>query len=54
MTGAAESALDFRILGPVEAARDGQVIYSAIASFDGYVADEDGNFDWAEPPDAPR
>src|SRR3954447_24370030 len=23
--------------------------YSAIASLDGYVADEDGNFDWAEP-----
>lgn len=26
-----------------------QLIYSAIASLDGYVADEDGNFDWAEP-----
>jgi dihydrofolate reductase len=25
------------------------VIYSAITSLDGYVADEDGNFDWAEP-----
>ncbi len=24
-------------------------VYSAIASLDGYVADEDGNFDWAEP-----
>jgi dihydrofolate reductase len=24
-------------------------IYSAIASLDGYVADEDGTFDWAEP-----
>ena len=23
--------------------------YSAIASLDGYVADEDGNFDWAGP-----
>src|SRR3954464_7885951 len=23
--------------------------YSAIASLDGYVADEDGNFDWAAP-----
>jgi len=26
-----------------------QLIYSAIASLDGYVSDEDGNFDWAEP-----
>ena len=26
-----------------------QLIYAAIASLDGYVADEDGNFDWAEP-----
>jgi dihydrofolate reductase len=26
-----------------------KLIYSAIASLDGYVADEDGNFDWAEP-----
>jgi dihydrofolate reductase len=25
------------------------LIYTAIASLDGYVADEDGNFDWAEP-----
>ena len=25
------------------------LIYSAIASLDGYVADEDGNFGWAEP-----
>jgi hypothetical protein len=24
-------------------------IYSAIASLDGYLADEDGNFDWAAP-----
>jgi dihydrofolate reductase len=24
-------------------------MYSAIMSLDGYVADEDGNFDWAEP-----
>ena len=23
--------------------------YSAITSLDGYVADEDGNFDWAAP-----
>jgi dihydrofolate reductase len=26
-----------------------KLIYSAIASLDGYVADEVGNFDWAEP-----
>jgi dihydrofolate reductase len=26
-----------------------RLIYSAIASLDGYVADEDGSFDWAEP-----
>jgi dihydrofolate reductase len=26
-----------------------KLIYSAIASLDGYVADEKGNFDWAEP-----
>lgn len=26
-----------------------RLIYSSIASLDGYVADEDGNFDWAEP-----
>jgi dihydrofolate reductase len=25
------------------------LIYSTIMSLDGYVADEDGNFDWAEP-----
>ncbi len=25
------------------------LIYSAIASLDGYVADDEGNFDWAEP-----
>jgi dihydrofolate reductase len=27
----------------------GKLIYSAITSLDGYVADKDGNFDWAEP-----
>jgi dihydrofolate reductase len=27
----------------------GKLIYSVIASLDGYVADERGNFDWAEP-----
>jgi dihydrofolate reductase len=26
-----------------------KLIYSVIASLDGYVADEDGNFDWAKP-----
>src|ERR1700681_4995536 len=26
-----------------------RLIYSAITSLDGYVADGDGNFDWAEP-----
>jgi dihydrofolate reductase len=26
-----------------------KLIYTAIASLDGYTADEDGNFDWAEP-----
>lgn len=27
----------------------GELIYPTIASLDGYVADEDGTFDWAEP-----
>ncbi len=26
-----------------------KLIYSAIASLDGYIEDEDGNFDWAVP-----
>ncbi|MHB1133918.1 MAG: dihydrofolate reductase family protein [Chloroflexota bacterium] len=26
-----------------------KLIYSAMASLDGYIADEQGNFDWAEP-----
>ena len=26
-----------------------RLIYGAIASLDGYLADEDGKFDWAEP-----
>ena len=26
-----------------------RLIYSAITSLDGYVADEEGNFDWAAP-----
>jgi dihydrofolate reductase len=29
-----------------------RLIYTAIASLDGYVADEDGNFDWSEPDEA--
>ena len=28
-----------------------KLIYSAIASLDGYVADEEGKFDWAAPDD---
>ncbi len=28
-----------------------KLIYSAITSLDGYVADRDGNFDWAKPDD---
>jgi dihydrofolate reductase len=28
-----------------------KLIYSAIASLDGYIEDEDGKFDWAEPDD---
>jgi dihydrofolate reductase len=27
----------------------GRLIYSALTSLDGYIADEDGNFDWAAP-----
>jgi hypothetical protein len=26
-----------------------KLIYTAITSLDGYVADEDGNFDWSAP-----
>jgi hypothetical protein len=26
-----------------------KLIYTAITSLDGFVADESGNFDWAEP-----
>jgi dihydrofolate reductase len=37
-------------LGPDEETVRGLVlIYSAIVSLDGYTADQDGNFDWAEP-----
>ncbi len=27
----------------------GNLVYTAIASLDGYIADEDGNFDWSTP-----
>jgi dihydrofolate reductase len=27
----------------------GKLVYAAITSLDGYIADRDGNFDWAEP-----
>lgn len=27
----------------------GRLIYSGISSLDGYIADEDGTFDWAMP-----
>jgi len=29
--------------------RVAELVYSAIASLDGYLADEEGNFDWAAP-----
>ena len=29
----------------------GRLIYTAIASLDGYIADQEGKFDWAEPDD---
>src|SRR5438132_1924658 len=34
---------------PKEGSPTAKLIYSAITSLDGYVADEDGNFDWAAP-----
>ena len=34
---------------PSEGSRVAKLIYSAIASLDGYIADEEGKFDWAEP-----
>jgi dihydrofolate reductase len=39
---------DDTVNGP-EGASLGKLIYSAITSLDGYVADENGRFDWAEP-----
>ena len=27
----------------------GNLVYTAIMSIDGYIADRDGNFDWAAP-----
>jgi dihydrofolate reductase len=29
-----------------------RLIYTSLASLDGYIADANGNFDWAEPDDA--
>src|ERR1041385_6792096 len=40
----------FRSSGVHEGAREmTELVYSAIPSIDGYVADADGNFDWAAP-----
>ncbi len=36
-------------MGGINLAVVAKLIYSTIASLDGYVADEDGNFDWAQP-----
>jgi dihydrofolate reductase len=36
-------------MGTTEEDRMGQLIYTVIASLDGYVVDADGNFDWAAP-----
>jgi dihydrofolate reductase len=47
----APTRLEF-LQGPiisVKGAPLAKLIYSAITSLDGYVADEDGNFDWAAP-----
>ena len=34
---------------PTDWSEVGKLIYSAIASLDGYVEDEEGKFDWAMP-----
>jgi RibD C-terminal domain len=36
-------------IGTTERITVAKLIYSAIASLDGYIEDADGNFDWAEP-----
>jgi dihydrofolate reductase len=39
-----------KVIGaPAEELTTAKLIYSAIASLDGYIEDEDGKFDWAEP-----
>lgn len=38
-------------VGPAHAVPMGRLIYSAICSLDGYVADRDGRFDWCAPDD---
>ena len=48
LDGAGDTGLDRRLRSLTRAPM-AKLIYSAIASLDGYVADEDGNFDWAEP-----
>jgi dihydrofolate reductase len=53
-TSAGAAALTPRRPAATMAGREahvGRLIYGAIASLDGYVADADGNFDWAAPDD---
>jgi dihydrofolate reductase len=45
----AEAAVEAAAHGSPMGSVTAKLIYSAIASLDGYVADEDGKFDWAEP-----
>jgi dihydrofolate reductase len=45
----AEAAVEAAARGSPMGSVTAKLIYSAIASLDGYVADEDGKFDWAEP-----